>query len=79
LFAQRFFQQGLVDGRHRARHANQVLVRVQQPPRVAIGIGDEAVARRIAHRRRSQQRGRARQQLAQVVFTERLEHMHRGA
>ena len=60
--------------------ADQVLVGVEQAPRVAVGIADQALARGIGQRRRRQQRARARSSsIAQVGVVERLQHVHRGA
>ena len=79
LLAERSLELRLVDLRDAACHVDQVLVGVEQAPRVAVGVGDEALCRGVGHRRRGEQRAGSFQQLRQVVVTEALQHMHRRA
>ena len=58
---------------------DQVLVGVEEAPGIAVGIADQALARRVGERRRVEQRLRAIEQRLEVVVVERLQHVHRRA
>ena len=54
------FEQGFVDHRRVADRAGDRLERVQQAPRVAVGVADQAQRRRVVERRRAEQGARGR-------------------
>ena len=62
----------------RGRHG-QRLQRVEQAARVAVGIGDQPVARLVVHGRHGVDLQRALHDLLQVLFGQRLQHVDRRA
>ena len=62
-----------------AGHAHHVLEGVEQPARIAVGIGDQALRRGGLRGGRGQRLAGSRQQRQQLGLAQRLEHMHRRA